>query len=128
MVRADFTSALERVRSAGGLPAAADLEWLLAATDEDETRLLRETAYQVKLREVGPVVWMRGLVELGNVCAKDCVYCGIRAGNEAVERFTLTVEQIVAGARLAHEFGYGSLVMQGGERSDQAHADFITRP
>lgn len=126
MVRAAFTAALERVRENAGGAAAADLELLLSAQTEDEVRALHRAAYQVKLREVGPVVYLRGLIELGNNCARDCLYCGIRLSNDLVERFTLTAEQIVAGARLAHEFGYGSLVLQGGERNDKAHTEFIT--
>ena len=123
MLRPAFSAALERVQTEA---AAADLELLLSARDHDEVSALHRAAYQVKLREVGPVVFLRGLVELGNSCARDCLYCGIRRSNDLVERFALTVEQIVAGARLAREFGYASLVLQGGERNDAAHADFIT--
>ncbi len=125
MMRPAFKAALDQAREGGLAPAVADLELLLSAEDE-EAQALHRAAYQVKLREVGPVVFMRGLVELGNNCARDCLYCGIRLSNDQVPRFTLTVDQIVAAARLTHQFGYGSLVLQGGERNDVAHTDFIT--
>jgi biotin synthase len=124
MTSAVFHQALDRV-CGGGEPRAEDLATLLGAVAPDQIAALHEAAYAVKVREVGKVVYFRGLIELGNLCVRDCVYCGIRRDNTKIERFTLSLDEIVEGARLAHEFGYGSLVLQGGEREDEAHTDFI---
>lgn len=112
-------------RAVAGLATPADLGVLLLARGEVQARL-HEAAYTVKSRTVGRVVHLRGLVEVGNVCTRDCVYCGIRRSNPLVERFTLELREIVSCARRADRYGYGSLVLQGGERTDAAFVDFIT--
>jgi biotin synthase len=127
---ADLQSAIQRVKAAGADLSAsvelADVALLLNALTPEQTETLHRAAYEVKAREVGKVVYFRGLVELGNLCVRDCVYCGIRRDNTSIERFTLDIQEIIAGAKLAHEYGYGSLVLQGGEREDEGHIDFIT--
>ncbi len=91
---------------------------------EDVEELLRR-AYEVKLRHVGPVVYFRGLIEFSNVCTKNCHYCGIRRGNARVKRFTMDAQEILEAARWAFENHYGSVVLQAGERQDQAHVAFV---
>lgn len=123
MISPVFDDALQRVR-AGGIEAA-DLVTLLAAGDPEEVAALHAAAYAVKRETVGPVVSLRGLIEWSNRCTRNCLYCGIRRDNAAVRRYSLGLEEIVAAARRAHDFGYGSIVLQGGERQDAAHADFV---
>ena len=108
----------------GGFLAHRDLVRLLTV-DDREFESVREAAYRVKLREIGPLVSLRGLIEIGNVCRKNCFYCGIRSGNREVRRYELTEDQIVAAARIAVDYDYGSLVLQGGERSDAPFVELI---
>ncbi|MDD3886679.1 MAG: [FeFe] hydrogenase H-cluster radical SAM maturase HydE [Victivallaceae bacterium] len=110
----------------GGFLAHRDLVRLLTV-DDREFESVREAAYRVKLREIGPLVSLRGLIEIGNVCRKNCFYCGIRSGNREVRRYELTEDQIVAAARIAVDYDYGSLVLQGGERSDAPFVELIER-
>lgn len=107
-------------------PEPEDLVVLLGAAAPRDMQALCSAAYAVKLREVGPVVYMRGLFELSNLCTKDCLYCGIRRSNSKVQRYTMPVEEVVEGARWAFEQGYGSVVLQAGERSDARFVDLIT--
>jgi biotin synthase len=107
-------------------PDPDDLAVLLDADAPAEQARLLAAAYAVKVREVGPVVYFRGLFELSNLCSKDCLYCGIRRSNHNVERYTVPVDEILGGARWAWEQGYGSVVLQSGERSDPAFVDLIT--
>ncbi|MDE5944438.1 MAG: [FeFe] hydrogenase H-cluster radical SAM maturase HydE [Rikenella sp.] len=78
-------------------------------------------------RMVGSRVHVRGLIELSNRCRKNCLYCGIRSGNPAVERYELTDEQVLAAAERAWRAGYGSVVLQAGERTDGAFVDRVER-
>lgn len=119
-----FDGALRRVLY--GVADPVDLAVLLATGDPARIASLHAAAYAVKLATVGPVVYLRGLIEWSNRCARNCVYCGIRRDNAAVERYSLDLGEIVDAARRAHRFGYGSVVLQGGERQDPAHSDFIT--
>jgi biotin synthase len=107
-------------------PDPDDLAVLLGADAPAEQASLLAAAYAVKVRQVGPVVYFRGLFELSNRCTKDCLYCGIRRSNLNLERYTIPVDEILAGARWAYEQGYGSVVLQSGERNDPAFVDLIT--
>lgn len=109
-----------------GRLSKGELEVLLGAEGEEEKALL-EAAYRVKCRTVGRKVALRGLVELGNVCSKDCFYCGIRKGNAKVERYRLGVEEVVRMARWAWEKGYGSAVLQGGEIESAENTERVER-
>jgi biotin synthase len=103
-----------------------DLVLMLGLLDPVDTARLRGRALEVMRAEVGESVFYRGIVELSNVCACDCNYCGIRASNDKVERFTLSETEVMDGARWCAEAGYGSLVLQAGERSDAGFRDFIS--
>jgi biotin synthase len=63
----------------------------------------------------GKTVLLRGLIEFSNSCALDCHYCGIRAGNAAVERYRIGPDELVATARSAYEAGLRSFVLQSAE-------------
>ena len=73
--------------------------------------LARQAARQV----YGNRVFVRGLVEISNICKNDCLYCGIRRSNRACDRYRLTAEQILACADEGHRLGFRTIVMQGGE-------------
>ena len=103
-----------------------EIKVLLAAEGAEKERLLRR-GLAVKLQHLDNYVHLRGLIEFGNVCEKNCFYCGLRSGNERVERYCLSDEEVLDCARLAHELGYGSVALQSGERSDPAFIDRIER-
>jgi biotin synthase len=98
-----------------GFPSLEERAGWIGLSDAEAVRALHARAYAEKTAVIGRRVSMRGLIEAGNVCAKDCRYCGIRASNRNVTRYQLTQEEIVAGARFAAESGYGSVVIQSGE-------------
>ena len=103
-----------------------DLVALLALDDPADLRALHDAAYAVKVEHVGRTVHFRGIVEFSNICAKDCHYCGIRRSNRDVERFRMSCDEIVEGAVWAHGEGYGSIVLQSGERRDKDFVDFVS--
>ena len=102
-----------------------DLARLLNVEAPSELEVLFAAAYALKLKCCGKGVAVRGLVEAGNICAKDCLYCGIRRSNVAVSRYSLAADEIVAAAEEAKAFGYASLVIQSGEIESEAHTRFI---
>lgn len=105
--------------------SADDLVRLLAAESPDDLAALFDAAYAVKVRHCGKKVALRGLVEAGNICSKDCLYCGIRRSNAALARYQLTADNIVRQAEFAAEAHYASLVIQSGEIESAAHTRFI---
>ncbi|MDD2303777.1 MAG: [FeFe] hydrogenase H-cluster radical SAM maturase HydE [Prolixibacteraceae bacterium] len=100
-----------------------DLVTLLSA-EEDERHQLFQRAQSVKLQTIGNKVYFRGLVEFSNICAKDCLYCGIRKSNEKVIRYEASDDEILEACRFAWLNRYGSVVLQSGERSSPA---FVNR-
>ena len=102
-----------------------DLISLLGRTAPDELDQLYAAAYAVKKEWVGNVDYYRGLLEFSNRCIKNCCYCGIRRGNEEVERFDTAKEDIIAMARWCYEQQYGSVTLQSGERQDDGFIDFV---
>ncbi len=93
---------------------AETLGWL---REDDERRLeeLWRRADEVRREHVGDAVHLRGLIEISNHCARECGYCGLRAPNRRIDRYRMTAEEILACARQAVQFGYGTVVMQSGE-------------
>lgn len=90
------------------------IHWL-RTSDEAALESLWQEADAVRRREVGDAVHLRGLIEVSNRCVQQCAYCGIRAGNRTISRYTLRLEEILASVALAQQFGYGSVVLQAGE-------------
>ena len=98
----------------------------LACEDAAFEAALREEAYRVKVATVGPEVYLRGLIEISNICVKNCLYCGIRRDIRC-PRYELTEDEVLATAHTAAERHFGSVVIQGGERTDAALTGKITR-
>ena len=105
--------------------ARPELAALLAMEDEAGIKSLFDAAYALKVKYCGKRVAMRGIVEAGNVCAKDCYYCGIRRSNGNLQRYQLSADDIVRLAELDAKQDYASLVIQSGEIESEAHTRFI---
>ncbi len=110
---------------AGGELSPGDLAFLLSLEAPADLEALYHAAYQVKLKYIDNKVRLRGLIEISNICRKNCLYCGIRSGNRKVERFEMSLDEIMEAARHAAEFRYGSVVLQAGERTDPRWIDFV---
>ncbi|NVO18198.1 MAG: [FeFe] hydrogenase H-cluster radical SAM maturase HydE [Bacteroidetes bacterium] len=102
-----------------------DLIVLLNA-DKKERELIFRKAAEVKKEFVGNKVYFRGLVELSNICSKNCYYCGIRSGNKVVDRYFVSDDEVLEAARYAMDNGYGSMVIQSGERTDKVFVKKVT--
>lgn len=78
---------------------------------------LTALARNVRHVTVGGRVRVRGLVEFSSHCRRNCLYCGLRAPNHSLARYTLTKEEILAAAWEAYLAGVDSFVLQSGELS-----------
>ncbi len=123
--RDSISGILARAAKSPHALSRSELATLLAVDDEARLGELFDAAYALKVKYCGRRVAMRGLVEAGNVCAKDCLYCGIRKSNGKVERYQLDADEIVRLAELDARQGYASLVIQSGEMESEAHTRFI---
>ena len=76
---------------------------------------LAELASVCRRRIYGTAVFIRGLIEIGNICKNDCLYCGIRRSNSDCRRYRLEPEEILACAKAGYALGFRTIVLQGGE-------------
>ncbi|WFS63109.1 [FeFe] hydrogenase H-cluster radical SAM maturase HydE [Pseudodesulfovibrio thermohalotolerans] len=90
---------------------------MLRAPDAGE--LFKEAA-AVRDAVFGREVFQRGVVEFGNQCRKDCLYCGLRKGNGALRRYVLDDDSVVRAAGCVVEAGMGTVVLQSGEEGARA--------
>lgn len=72
------------------------------------SRKVRESVY-------GNKVFIRGLVEISNICKNDCYYCGIRRSNSDCQRYRLSEKEILSCCENGYALGFRTFVFQGGE-------------
>ncbi len=96
----------------------------LLSTEGKAQTLLFEKAAAIKEKYVGRRVYFRGLMEMSNICSKNCYYCGIRSGNSNVQRYTIPDEELIEAAVFAWENQYASIAIQSGELNSP---EFVNR-
>lgn len=113
-MRADTVSLIDKLAREHRLKKKEYLALLENASVEEHVHAAT-LADKERRRIYGTEVFIRGLIEVGNICRNNCYYCGIRASNGKCVRYTLTDKQILACCREGHEIGFRSFVLQGGE-------------
>ena len=94
-----------------------EYEYLIENRTEKSANILAEKARAVREKIYGKDVFIRGLIEVGNICKNDCLYCGIRRSNKLCERYRLSEEEILECCKEGYSLGFRTFVMQGGEDS-----------
>lgn len=105
---------LEKSIETGNLTRDEIIFLLSLDRQEDIARLLG-AADAVRRRYCGDEVHIRGLIEFSNICARNCKYCGLRAGNAEVDRYRMTPEEIVETSLGVASKGIRTVVLQSGE-------------
>ncbi|MCF7925691.1 MAG: [FeFe] hydrogenase H-cluster radical SAM maturase HydE [Candidatus Izimaplasma sp.] len=95
--------------------SAHHLLYILDHIDETSLEYLFKQASEAKQPFYGNNVYLRALIEISNYCNKGCFYCGISRHNNRVNRYRLTVEDILTSCDKAYELGYRTFVLQAGE-------------
>ncbi len=83
--------------------------------DDSADAILFAAANEVRKKYVGDEVHLRGLIEFSNICKCNCFYCGLRKDNASVQRYRMSVDEIVSLAGKAKDYGYKTVVLQSGE-------------
>lgn len=92
-----------------------EYQYLLDNRSSEIALYLREKADKVRREYYGNKIFIRGLIEISNVCKNDCLYCGIRGSNRNCERYRLSEENILSCCENGYELGFRTFVLQGGE-------------
>ncbi len=106
-----------------------ELAYLLQNIEETGKDYLIEKAHETRMKVYGDKVYMRGLIEFTNYCKKGCKYCGISGTNKNIDRYRLSLEEILLCSEMGYNLGYRTFVLQGGEDnhySDDMIIDVIT--
>ena len=94
-----------------------EYENLITGRDKESAEILRALSVSVRREIYGNAIYIRGLIEVSNICRNDCYYCGIRRGNSHCERYRLGHDEILACADEGYRLGFRTFVLQGGEDS-----------
>ena len=97
--------------------AVEEYERLITGRDEESAKILRALSVKVRREIYGNDIYIRGLIEVSNICRNDCYYCGIRRSNSRCERYRLSHDEIIACADEGYTLGFRTFVLQGGEDS-----------
>ena len=95
--------------------SAAQYRFLLEHRTAEDEAYAKKLAVDCRKAIYGSAVFVRGLIEIGNICKNDCYYCGIRRGNPACDRYRLSPAEILACADTGYDLGFRTFVLQGGE-------------
>lgn len=95
--------------------ALKEYQYLIDHRSEEAAKQLADLAVAARKKVYGNSVFIRGLIEIGNICKNDCLYCGIRKSNTHAERYRLTPEDIIECCFEGYELGFRTFVLQGGE-------------
>jgi oxygen-independent coproporphyrinogen-3 oxidase len=72
-------------------------------------------ARRARAEAFGDRLKVRGVVEISNICAKNCDYCAMRAQNAGLERYALDAGAILAAARQIMGAGISTVFLQSGQ-------------
>ena len=125
----DVRELIERLGKNHSL-SVSEYETLVKNFNEENAEILRKYADKERRAHYGNKIFIRGLIEVSNICKNDCYYCGIRRSNGAVDRYRLTADEILECVDAGYELGFRTIVMQGGEDSaftDEFLVEVITK-
>ena len=111
---ADLLHLIDKLAAGEGL-SHDEFVTLIDGRTPETAAYLSEKAVEKRQAVYGNTVYIRGLIEVSNICKNDCLYCGIRAGNPHCDRYRLTEEDILSACEEGYELGFRTFVLQGGE-------------
>ncbi len=92
-----------------------EYEYLIDNRNSESAEFIASEAVRVRREIYGDTVFIRGLIEISNICKNDCYYCGIRKSNTKCERYRLTRGEILECCKEGYDLGFRTFVLQGGE-------------
>ena len=107
-----------------------DYEYLIQHRSDAAAEELGKRAVKVRQEIYGNSVYVRGLIEITNICKNNCLYCGIRRSNYSCQRYRLSEEQILSCCEEGYGLGFRTFVLQGGEDryfSDETVCRIVSR-
>ncbi|MBQ3128495.1 MAG: [Clostridia bacterium] len=123
----DILSLIEKLEKEHSL-TLGEYQFLIDNRTPEAAKILAEKADKIRREIYGNAVFIRGLIEVSNICKNDCLYCGIRRSNRNCDRYRLTKAEILECCDEGYGLGFRTFVMQGGEDayfSDSVLCDIV---
>jgi biotin synthase len=92
-----------------------EIVFLLSLSDDKDIKALFNRADEIRKQFCGDEIHLRGIIEFSNYCEQDCVYCGLRKSNNTLERYRISIDEIINTARKINSAGIKTVVLQSGE-------------
>ncbi|MGN0448571.1 MAG: [FeFe] hydrogenase H-cluster radical SAM maturase HydE [Acutalibacteraceae bacterium] len=92
-----------------------EYEFLIENRNDKNRKILQNEADRLRKEVYGNKIFIRGLIEISNICKNDCYYCGIRKSNKNCDRYRLNKEDILNSCKAGYDIGFRTFVLQGGE-------------
>lgn len=102
---------------------------LISFYENAPTEYLFERSNNARHLVYGNDIYIRGLIEISNICKNDCLYCGIRKSNKNIHRYRLSKKEILQCCESGYKLGFRTFVLQGAEDSffdDDALIDIVS--
>lgn len=107
-------SLIDRLESTQSL-TLEEYKYLIENRTDEAADYIAQKAQAVRIKIYGKDVYIRGLIEVSNICKNNCLYCGIRNANKECSRYRLDEQDILACCKEGYELGFRTFVLQGGE-------------
>lgn len=88
---------------------------LLQISEKEQTDALFRTSDDVRKTCVGDEIYLRGIIEFSNICAQNCLYCGLRRDNHSITRYRIPDDVILSSAHRIKDLHVPTIVLQSGE-------------
>ena len=110
----DIIKLIDKLSTEGKLLTDEYLK-IIKCTDQKSIEYLFSKAKSLKEKHFGNGIFIRGLIEISNICKNNCYYCGIRKDNKNCQRYRLEKQDILDCCREGYDLGFRTFVLQGGE-------------
>jgi 2-iminoacetate synthase len=104
------------------------LEDMAALLEVEDDTLLEEifhTAREIKELIYGNRIVLFAPVYMSSECTNDCLYCAFRHSNKAIQRHTLTQEELAGEIRVLLEMGHKRVLLVAGEHPKKSGIEYL---
>lgn len=90
------------------------MEVLNMTQEQFEGEILPEAGRTADVHKEGSLQ-VRAMLGYDNICRNQCLYCGMRAANNTIQRYRLPAEDVIASAKMAKDRGFHHIFLISGE-------------
>lgn len=119
-----FKFSLEKVSK---YPLEATLEDILTllSCSKKESYFLFKKADALRKEHWDKKIFIRGIIEISNICQNHCLYCGLREKNKNIKRYKMNLEEIIKASQDIFNKGIKTVVLQSGESQAYSRDEII---